>query len=274
VTVFGRYSRYYDLLNKGKDYAAEAAYVSELIRRYAPKAKTLLDLGCGTGIHAVTLASMGYQVVGLDRSEEMLAQARHNRGQFTFVSEGGSADFALGDIRNFAVSRKFDVVVALFHVISYLATNDDLEATFTAIKMHLNPGGILIFDHWYGPAVLTDRPSLRVKTFENSQVKITRIATPTMNVNENTVDVGYDFILFEKTSGDYGEFSESHRMRYFFLPEIEGLLSRHSLRRGAFTEWMSENCPNERSWNTVVVATNDIDDREAAEKTISPSVAG
>ena len=65
------------------------------------------------------------------------------------------------------LKRGYDVVVALFHVISYLPDNSDLEAAFARIREHMKPGGILIFDYWYGPAVLTDRPprgSRRLKT--------------------------------------------------------------------------------------------------------------
>ena len=58
-----------------------------------------------------------------------------------------------------------------------------------------------MFDHWYGPAVLTDRPVQRVKIFEDNDVKIVRIATPTLYVNDNLVDVDYNLIVIEKASG-------------------------------------------------------------------------
>jgi len=75
MSVFNKYSRYYNLLYRDKDYAGEADYVHELIRKYSPDAKSLLDLGCGTGRHAFPLAKKGYSVTGVDISEEMLAVA-------------------------------------------------------------------------------------------------------------------------------------------------------------------------------------------------------
>lgn len=76
MTPFGAYSRYYDLLYATKDYAKEAAYISGIVKRHGPGARTLLDLGCGTGVHSCAFARAGYQVVGVDRSETMLERAR------------------------------------------------------------------------------------------------------------------------------------------------------------------------------------------------------
>jgi SAM-dependent methyltransferase len=163
LSVFGAYSHYYDLLYEDKNYSKEVEFVSAIIRRHAPDARTVLDLGCGTGIHACAFAREGYQVTGLDRSAEMLARARDRLKQA--VSNGSPVDFRQSDIRDFKLTHRFDVVVALFHVISYLPANADLDAAFAQIREHLNPGGLLIFDHWYGPAVLTDRPTPRFLSF-------------------------------------------------------------------------------------------------------------
>jgi SAM-dependent methyltransferase len=254
LSVFGAYSNYYDLLYEDKNYSKEVEFVSSVIRRHAPGARTVLDLGCGTGIHACAFAREGYQVTGLDRSVDMLAKARERRKQ-AGANGSGPVDFQQGDIRDFKLTHRFDVVVALFHVISYLPANSDLEAAFARIREHLKPGGLLIFDHWYGPAVLTDRPAPRIKAFENDEVKIIRIATPTLLVNDNLVDVRYDLTIVEKLSGRCGQVVENHMMRYLFWPEIESLLSRHSLNWIEFREWLSDRAPDQSSWNTFVAAT-------------------
>jgi SAM-dependent methyltransferase len=254
LSVFGAYSHYYDLLYEDKNYSKEVEFVSSIVRRHAPDAKTILDLGCGTGIHACAFTREGYQVIGLDRSSEMLVKARE-RHETAGADISGSVNFRQGDIRDFKLDRHFDVVVALFHVISYLPGNSDLEAAFAGIREHLKPGGLLIFDHWYGPAVLTDRPVPRIKTLENNEVKIRRIATPTLLVNDNLVDVRYDLTIVEKSSGRCEQLMETHRMRYFFWPEIETLLSRHGLRPLEFRQWLSDRAPDQSSWNTFVAAS-------------------
>src|SRR5260370_40837549 len=75
MKVFDAYARYYDLLYRRKDYAAEAAYVDSLLRRYEVPGRRLLELGCGTGRHATELASLGYTIHGIDRSDVMLEEA-------------------------------------------------------------------------------------------------------------------------------------------------------------------------------------------------------
>ncbi len=253
MSMFGAYSHYYDLLYEDKNYSKEVEFVSAIIRRHAPDARTVLDLGCGTGIHACAFAREGYLVTGLDRSADMLAKALERRKQ-AGANGSGPVDFQQGDIRDFKLTHRFDVVVALFHVISYLSANADLEAAFARIRKHLQPGGLFIFDHWYGPAVLTDRPAPRIKTFENGEVKIIRIATPTLWVNDNLVDVRYDLTVIEKSSNRCSQVVENHRMRYLFWPEIESLLSRHSLKQVEFREWLSGTAPGQSSWNTFVAA--------------------
>ena len=76
MSVFNEYARYYDLLYRDKDYAAEAAYVASNIRRHSPRATRILELGCGTGVHAEQLARLGFIVHGIDLSETMLARAQ------------------------------------------------------------------------------------------------------------------------------------------------------------------------------------------------------
>jgi SAM-dependent methyltransferase len=257
MTAFGAYSRYYDLLYATKDYAKEAAYVLHIVKSHRPRAKSLLDLGCGTGIHACAFAQAGYQVTAVDRSETMLKQARERakKEMGHGPNGGGSVEFLLGDIRGITLSRRFDVITSLFHVVSYLPTNDDLHAAFSKVRQHIEHNGLFIFDFWYGPAVLTDRPIQRVKVVETQDIKIVRVATPSLNLNDNLVDVNYQLSVVEKNSGRCEELEEHHRMRYLFPPELEHLLTHHKLQTVACTEWLSDEAPRVTSWNATIIAS-------------------
>ncbi len=81
MNVFGNHTRYYDTLHRDKDYAAEAYFVHDLIQKHMAGACMLLELRCGTGAHAIALADKGYQVHGVDITDEMLelAEARGGR---------------------------------------------------------------------------------------------------------------------------------------------------------------------------------------------------
>jgi len=247
MMVFGNYARYYDLLYRDKDYEAEANYIHDLIQRHAPKSNSILELGCGTGRHAALLAQKGYAIHGVDMSESMLAEAEQRRTQLAQeVSERLS--FSLGDIRKVRVERTFDVVASLFHVISYQTTNEDLAAAFATARAHLKPGGLFVFDCWYGPAVLTDRPEVRAKKLEDEKIQVTRIAVPEIYPNENRVDVNYQLFIRDKVTREVEEVQESHNMRYLFSPEVAKLLSDNGMKPVFSCEWMTDREPGLTTW--------------------------
>jgi SAM-dependent methyltransferase len=238
--VFSEYGRYYDLLYKDKDYAGEADYVHRLIQRFRPGARTVLELGSGTGKHAALLADRGYEVYGIERSEEMLARARALASDRKREAlEWPTPSFSLGDIRTARVDRKFDVAISLFHVISYQVTNEDLLAAFTTARLHLNEGGLFLFDVWYGPAVLTDRPAVRVKRMADDQIEVTRLAEPAMRPNDNVVEVNYHVFIRNGVTGQVGETRETHVMRYLFQPEIVMLAEQAGFRFEHDEEWLT-----------------------------------
>lgn len=251
MSVFGAYSRYYNLLYKDKDYAGEAEYVNHLIRRHKPDAASILNLGCGTGRHDLLLAQKGYEVTGIDRSEEMLAVA--NSQLSALNPQPPLLSFQQGDIRTIRLNKTFDVVTALFHVMSYQSANDDLRAAFATARTHLKPGGIFIFDCWYGPAVLSDRPVVRVKRLEDEAIFVTRIAEPVMHPNDNIVDVNYQVIIRDKVSSEVEEVRETHRMRYLFRPEIEHFLGQAGLHTTEAAEWLTGRQPGFDTWGVCFV---------------------
>lgn len=207
------YSRYYDLLYKDKDYAAEADYVVSLIGSLHANASTFLELGSGTGNHAAILCQQGYQVTGMERSEDMLAIANAK-------SIAGFKSMP-GDIIHFELDQKFDVAISLFHVISYLQHNEALVSCFNSVHNHLNPKGLFIFDVWYTPAVNFQQPTTRVKRMEDDVIKVTRFAEPEIHANENIVDVNYEIIIQNKSNGLAETYHEKHPMRHFCIPEID-----------------------------------------------------
>lgn len=252
MSVFGNYARYYNLLYRDKDYAGEAEFMHQLLQTYAPSTQSILELGCGTGNHALLLAKSGYAVHGVDLSFQMLQQASDRVSQLPQELVSKLA-FSQGDIRTIRLDRKFDAIVSLFHVISYQTTNQDLQATFATAKAHLKPGGVFIFDYWYGPAVLSDRPNIRIKRLEDEEIGITRIAEPLMHPNQNLVDVNYQVFIKDKNTGAVEELQETHRMRYLFKPEIELLFTDLQLEPIECREWMSNREPGFDTWGVYFV---------------------
>lgn len=251
MSVFGSYSRYYNLLYQDKDYAGEAAYVNSLIRKHLPGAASILDLGCGTGRHCFRLAEGGYEVTGVDMSQEMLAVASSQISANN--PQAPLPDFYQGDIRSIRLNRSFDVVISLFHVMSYQTENQDLAATFDTVRAHLKPGGIFIFDCWYGPAVLTDRPVVRVKRLEDAEISLIRIVEPVMHPNGNIVELNYHVMARENKSGEVEEVRETHRMRYLFRPEVEYLVKNSGMSVIEASEWMTGRDTGFDTWGVCFV---------------------
>ena len=253
MSVFGAYAAYYDLLNADKDYAGEAAYVEQLLRR-AESGPDLLELGCGTGVHAALLAERGFNVCGVDRSPAMLASAtqRASRGPAAIAAR---LSFRRGDVRTFRAASTFDGVISLFHVMSYQTSQDDLESAMETARAHLKKGGTFVFDCWYGPAVLTQRPERRTKELVNETLKVTRFAEPTIHPNENVVDVDYRIEICDKTSGSTEEIRETHKMRYLFVPETESLLRHAGFALQRCEEWLTGRAAGFDTWSVVFVAT-------------------
>jgi SAM-dependent methyltransferase len=256
--VFDVYARYYDLLYRDKDYAGESDYVAAQVREQAPQAKRILELGCGTGAHAEHLARMGYTVHGVDMSEAMLARAEIRK---TALPPEVSArlSFEHGDVRTVRTGNIYDVVISLFHVMSYQTSNADLAAAFETASVHLQPGGLFLFDFWYGPAVLSQRPEVRIKRLEDGDIRVTRIAEPVMQVNEDVVEVNYTVLIEVKASMKIEQVKEQHRMRYLFLPELRCYFS------GKFSEsrshaWMEAVPPNVDTWSGLQILVRIQDD--------------
>ena len=254
MSVFAGYSRYYDLLYRDKDYAGEANYIAGLIRRYAPQAISVMEIGCGTGAHAAELAQRGFEVSGVDMSEGMLEAADHRRSSLA-PDIASKPSFAHGDARSVRLDRKFDVVISLFHVMSYQTSNADLGHAFTTAREHLKRGGVFIFDCWYGPAVLRQWPTVTEKNLSDESTDVHRKATPEIHVNGNIVDLNYTVLVKDKATGVAETLRETHRMRYLFAPEVELALETAGMKLIDSRAWMSDDPPSVGSWGALFGGT-------------------
>lgn len=253
MTAFGEYSQYYDLLYSDKSYLVESEYIHRLIQNFSPGASSILDLGCGTGIHDILLSSNhGYDIQGIDLSDSMLNNANKRKAECQ-NPHGFTVDFSQSDIRNLRLKKKFDVVISLFDVMSYQISNQDVKDTFETVRTHLKPGGIFIFDCWYGPTVISDKPTIRLKRAENQDLSILRIAEPVLHPNENCVDVNYHLLVKHKLSGGLDELFELHRMRYFFTPEIVEYFNLASMELIHSILSMGDRKPGFDTWSVCFV---------------------
>lgn len=166
------------------------------------------------------------------------------------------AQYDVIDIKEFNKQSisKYDAVISLFHVMSYQNSNNDIHQSFSAARRSLIKGGLFIFDCWYGPGVLCDLPSLRVKEVSNNEFDVIRIARPDMNANTNVVTVNYDIKILDNYRNEITTIKESHNMRYFFRPEMEEYLNEEGFELLDVLDCKKLCVPNYKSWTVYFVA--------------------
>ncbi len=245
MEVFGDYAYYYNSFYQDKNYREEALQIDCLLKKYGKNVFTIINYGCGTGRHDVELAKLGYHCAGIDFSALMVELARENAKQ-----EKLDIEFSVSDIRNYEPKKQYDAVISLFHVMSYQNTNEDIFAAFRSARKALSNGGLFLFDVWYGPGVLSDKPGVRVKEIEDDRNRLVRIARPVMHERENIVDVNYEVQVINKETSKVQMINETHNMRYFFRPELQMLLEEagfelldnldcNTLGKTSFDSWTS-----------------------------------
>jgi SAM-dependent methyltransferase len=251
--IFGStYADAYNQLYHDKNYSAECDLIEELFRRYSSSpVSSVVDFGCGTGNHVFPLSRRGYDILGVDRAESMLALA-----QKRLAADGGTGRvrFQQGDIRSVDLGRTFDAALMMFAVLGYQVENGDVLAALRTARRHLEPGALLIVDFWYGPAVLHQRPSERIKIIPLEDGSMLRASSGDLDTARNTVAVR--FHLWQLSNDRLvAETDETHLMRYFFLQEIKLLLECTGLSLmglGAFPDF--DRQPDETTWNVLGVA--------------------
>lgn len=246
-SVFSRdYADAYDDLYQDKDYLVECDLIEAIIKKYGDESgRRVLDLGCGTGGHAAPLAQRGYHVVGVDRSSDMLRRAE---------ARGSGVRFELGDIATVALGQCFDAALMMFAVLGYQVDNAAARAALATARRHLRTGGVFLCDVWYGPAVLAQGPSERVKVIDTDVGQLIRVASGELDHRRNLCTVAYRLWRIE-AGRVVSEVRERHLMRYYFALEVELLLAVSGfelVRLGAFPNFDDE--PTDTTWNVALVA--------------------
>jgi SAM-dependent methyltransferase len=176
-------AKYYDDIYAAadKDYKGEARIVRKLARQYqASKGKRLLDVGCGTGMHA-SLLRRYYDIQGLDLEPAMLAIARKNNPGIQFHE---------GDMVDFQLAERFDVITCLFSAIGHVCTKARLRRAVKNMAAHLAPGGVLLVEPWFSAEQWHVG---RVGTIEVAKPEITivRMSRSTKKGNISILDFQY-----------------------------------------------------------------------------------
>lgn len=248
--AFHEYAAYYDLLYADKDYLRECDFLESVFRNYSgPAVPSILDIGCGTGGHALPLQSHGHQVTGIDRSEAMLAVARQKASDAR-----ASIPFHVMDMLDFKLEQQFDGAICMFASLGYFSQTGDLLRALANIRSHLRDGALFIFDVWNGLAVLRLSPSERLKEVENGVIRLLRFVRPELDAVNHLCHNHYRLIV---TQGNrvLQEVEELHTVRFFFPQELTHYLADVGFRTLQVCPFLDlDGKVDETVWNICFIA--------------------
>ena len=247
--VFGSYADHYDLFYKNKGYAAECRFLGGLFSRYAGRpVREVLDLGCGSGGHALALARRGYRVTGIDASGRMLKIARAKAARANL-----SLKLARAKLQDFELPGRFDAAICMFSVIDYLVKDRDIKHMLTGVRRHLRPGGVFICDFWHAPAVASFTPR-KNRIFTQGDLSVERVSRTHCVAGQRLCEVHYTCIV-KKGGRHMRTFHETHRMRYFDIEEMNAFLRSCGFTPLAAGPFLNIHKPvRKNTWDVVVAA--------------------
>jgi ubiquinone/menaquinone biosynthesis C-methylase UbiE len=208
--LYKKFAEVYDLIMDNKFYSDYYTFIVELIKKLNFKPKNILELACGTGKLAKIFLSRGYNIEGLDLSDEMLKIAK-SKGLKVYK----------GNIINFRLRNKYDLIVCAFDSLNYIQKKSDLQKCFNSVNRHLNQNGLFIFDMNSDFKIKNIIPKFKTKYY-----KIGKYILIWLNSHKKDKWIA-EIILFEKLKDRiYKKFYERHIERAYRIDTIKDALKK------------------------------------------------
>lgn len=209
-------ARAYDLFYRDKDYEGEVDELVGIVEARRPGARSVLDVGCGTGAHLEWLARRYERAEGIEPSAAMLEQAT--------IARPGLLVYP-GDMRTFRLANRYDVVTCLFSAIGYMTTLDDLHLAVANMAYHLTEGGVLVVEGWIEPDVwVVGRASANAVVGDD--LAAARVILSDREDDVSIIEMHY--VLATLDTVDYVD--EVHRMGLFTREQYRSAFEEAGLR--------------------------------------------
>lgn len=241
---YSGFASVYDELMDDIPYDDWCNYLVSLLLDYQITGGLVLDLGCGTGNITKRLAKRGYDMIGVDNSEEMLMIAREKQKQ-----KDVDILYLHQDMREFELYGTVKAVVSICDSMNYITEREDLVRVFSLVNNYLDPGGIFIFDihtpcyyEQIGEDVIAENREDCSFIWENYYDYKTRI-------NEYALS-----IFVQDEQGKYDKYEETHYQKAYLPEEIEGALSESGLQYITAYEAFTKAEPTAESKRVYVIA--------------------
>lgn len=221
MEAYEGFAAVYDLFMEETNYAQWVVYLEKIWLKYNISPKLILDLGCGTGNISLPLAKKGYEVIGIDVSEDMLSVAKEK-------AERDRLDilFLMQDMREFELYGTVDCVISLYDSLNYITEEEDLLQVFCLVNNYLDPGGLFIFDmntEYKFQNKLADR------SFAETTEKAAYIWENYYDEKEKINEFYMNFFVKEENSEQYKRFEEYHYERAYDIEKIKELITKSGM---------------------------------------------
>ena len=220
MEAYSGFAKVYDLFMDSIPYEEWTDYVKELLAEEGIKDGILLDLGCGTGSVTELLAKAGFDMIGIDNSEEMLDIAMEKR-----YESGLDILYLLQDMREFELYGTVRGVVSICDSMNYILDDEDLLDVFKLVHNYLDNDGIFIFDM---NTMYKYREILSDNTFAEDREESSFIWE---NFYDEEAEINqYDLSLFvQEEDGRYRKYEETHLQRAYEQKTVEELIKESGL---------------------------------------------
>jgi len=163
-----------------------------------------------------------------------------------------SVQYIQADITQFATEEKYDIVVALSHVIGYQWTNGQVEAMLRNINRSLSQQGVFLFNFYHAPAVDASKLRSKFKQVRNDKYIVTRVSNVVNNTMENVIEEEYYYLIEE--SDQVYSVAIHEKMRYFSLLEIEYFLKKAGFQIEKAYNYLTKDDLLPDDWNGFIIA--------------------
>ena len=264
MEAYSSFARVYDLFMDNVPYGAWSEYLIGLLKEYGIEDGLVLDLGCGTGKMTRLLASAGYDMIGVDNSEDMLEIARDGGNFYDRCDENEAEEelesavpgiesrilYLLQDMREFELFGTVRAIVSICDSMNYLLEEDELRQVFQLANNYLDPGGIFIFDL---NTVYKYRELLGETTISENREEGSFIWDNFFDEEESINE--YDLTLFIREEGElYRKYEEVHYQRAYELETIKRLLDEAGMEFVAAYDAFTRESVREDSERIYIIA--------------------
>ncbi|MCY3414430.1 MAG: class I SAM-dependent methyltransferase [Candidatus Heimdallarchaeota archaeon] len=222
---YSRSAQYYDFIyqNKAKEMYTHTTedFLNLSQQILGRKPASILDIACGTGMHALELSKLGIEVTGIDLSKDQIDQAKKNA-----ISNNYNIEFIQSDMSEFVRENAFDAAAAFFSGFCYLRQDQEVIQFLNNMRKSIKAGGFLYFEFWNILAL--HHNSKHFDEIKDGDNKLLRYHITTLDLTTGLAYMPMKHVIFEGNTV-VEEFTEEHYLRCYTIPQLRSLIDQ--------TEW-------------------------------------